>query len=85
MRTAGDDVFSNFTHKPFHDTLHKRFEQLQEALGKVKAGLRPANHPHILSSLRRDVRAQSVQLLGGRLPWPFKSYSYRDLTAVGSN
>lgn len=59
--------------------LKKRFDQLQEALGKVKAGLTQANHPHILSPLRMNVRNKPPKQLGES-----KSQTIEKLVKIGS-
>lgn len=63
VRTAGGHVSAEFTNKLHQETLRRRFDLLQDSLAKVKAGLSDSNHPHILSSLRRNVRGQDKHLV----------------------
>ena len=77
VRTAGELVVSSFKHQPYHVDLRRRFDQLQEALSMVKLGLSKANHPHILSDLRRNVRAQYRQDLKSKTFCTFKLVTIR--------
>ncbi|KAH3787332.1 uncharacterized protein LOC127842268 isoform X2 [Dreissena polymorpha] len=56
VRIAGENILQDFSSDLYKGVLHKRFDQLQDALARVKAGLSDTNHPRILSPLRRDVR-----------------------------
>ncbi|XP_052773013.1 uncharacterized protein LOC128211918 isoform X1 [Mya arenaria] len=58
VRLAGENLLSDPVSPAYRDMLRRRFEQLQEALARVKAGLNEANHPHVLSPLRRNVRGK---------------------------